>query len=190
MSFVQALPTHLRPRRAKLFTDGKQTPIDRNDRARMMALAEIARRKGEITRAAVDILRALLFKFANLADGRCFPSYERLAEAAGCVPRTVGRCLPDLEAAGLVTWVNRIQRVRERVEGLCGIWASVWRVIRTSNAYDFPLIAKKTPAFVDKGQKSLGTEIQATFLPSPAPLDPDTPLGTALLRLGQTIGAV
>ncbi len=190
MSFVQALPSHLRPRRAKLFTDGRQTPVDRNDRARMMALAESARRKGAITRAAVDIFRALLFKFANLADGRCFPSYERIAVEAGCVERTVGRCLPDLEAAGLVTWVNRIQRVRERVPGLSGMWASVWRVIRTSNAYDFPLIAKQTPAFVDKGQKSLGTSIQDTFLPSPAQLDPDTPLGAALLRLGQTLGAV
>jgi len=190
MSFAQTIPNHLRPRRAKLFTDGKQTPIDRNDRARIIFLAEVARRKGEITRAAVDILRALLFTFANLKDGRCFPSYERLAEAAGCVPRTVGRCLPDLEAAGLVTWVNRIQRVRERVPGLGGMWASVWRVIRTSNAYDFPLIAKQSSAFVDKGQKDLGTEILVTSLPSPAPLDPNTPLGAALLRLGQTLQAI
>jgi hypothetical protein len=66
-------------RRPKLFTSGKQTPIDRNDRARVMLLAQAARRKGEITRAAVDILRALLFTFANLKDGRCFPSYERIA---------------------------------------------------------------------------------------------------------------
>jgi len=190
MSFAHTIPNHLRPRRAKLFTDGKQTPIDRNDRARVIFLAEVARRKGDITRAAVDILRALLFTFANLKDGRCFPSYERLAEAAGCVPRTVGRCLPDLEAAGLITWVNRIQRVRERVAGLGGMWASVWRVIRTSNAYDFPLIAKQTPAFVDKGQKSLGTEILVTSLPSPTPLNPETPLGAALLRLGQTLGAI
>jgi len=194
MSFAQSIPNHLRRRRAKLFTDGKQTPIDRNDRARVMFLAEVARRKGEITRAAVDILRALLFKFANLADGRCFPSYERLAEAAGCVPRTVGRCLPDLEAAGLVTWVNRIQRVRERVEGLCGIWASVWRVIRTSNAYDFPSIAKQTLAFVDKGQNGLGTSNQDSFSSLATPALPlfktETPLGLALMRLGQTIGAV
>ena len=173
MSFAQSLPNHLRPRRAKLFTDGRQTPVDRNDRARVMFLAEVARRKGDITRAAVDILRALLFKFANLTDGRCFPSYERLADAAGCIPRTVGRCLPDLEAAGLITWVNRIQRVRERVAGLGGIWASVWRVIRTSNAYDFPLIAKKTPAFVDKGQNGLGTSNQDTLSLIPRPLDPE-----------------
>jgi len=187
MSFVQALPNHLRPRRAKLFTDGKQTPIDRNDRARVMFLAEGVRRKGEITRAAVDILRALLFTFANLKDGRCFPSYERIAEAAGCDARTVGRCLPDLEVAGLVTWVNRIQRLRQRVEGLCGMWASVWRVIRTSNAYDFPLIAKKTPAFVDKGQNALGTSNQDILPLTPRPLDPENPVEAALLRLKTTL---
>ena len=156
MSFSTTLPAHLRPRRAKLFTDGRQTPIDRDDRARGMWLAQMARRRGEITRAAVDIFRAFLFTFANLEDGRCFPSYERIADAAGCDPRTVGRCLPDLEAAGLITWVNRIKRVRERVAGLGGMWATTWRVLRTSNAYDFPSLAKAKPVFLDEGQKARG----------------------------------
>src|SRR5271157_6294305 len=106
MSFINRLPRHLRPRRPKVFTDGKQAPIDRNDRARVVALADAARRDGRITRAAEDIFRALLFTFANLTDGRCFPSYKTLAEAAGCHPSTVGRALPALERAGLLTWVN------------------------------------------------------------------------------------
>ena len=191
MSFAQSLPNHLRPPPRQAVHGRAANPYrQERPRPRDVCWRRVARRKGEITRAAVDIFRALLFKFANLTDGRCFPSYERIAEEAGCVPRTVGRCLPDLEAAGLVTWVNRIQRVRERVAGLGGIWASVWRVIRTSNAYDFPLIAKQTPAFVDKGQKSLGTAIQVTSLLHRRPLDPETPLGAALLRLGKTLGAV
>jgi hypothetical protein len=139
------------PRRPKLFTDGRQTPIDRNDRARVMFLARAARRNGAITRAAVDILAALLFVFANLRDGRCFPSYARIAEAAGCAERTVGRCLPDLEAAGFIKWVHRIRRAREYVAGLAGIGAVDWRVMRTSNAYDFPLCAKQRPAVPDTG---------------------------------------
>ena len=191
MSFAQSLPNHLRPRRAKLFTDGKQTPVDRNDRARGMLLAEAARRRGEITRAAVDIFRALLFTFANLADGRCFPSYERIAEAAGCVPRTVGRCLPDLEAAGLVTWVNRIQRVRERVAGLGGIWASVWRVIRTSNAYSFnDPHPQKTPESLgvsSNTEKQSGTSNQESLSliqpPSPTLFDLSKPVEAGLARL-------
>jgi hypothetical protein len=188
MTFFNQLPSYLRPRRAKVFTDGRQAPMERNDRARVMILAQIARREGQITRAAVDILRALMFQFANLTDGRCFPSYQRIAEAAGCDQRTVGRCLPALEAAGLVTWVNRIQRIRERVPGLGGIWATVWRVKRTSNAYDFPLVSKKTVVSVDKGQNCRGTRIPTTsYLIQPV-LDPDNPLDRALLRLGSALG--
>ena len=190
MSVINRLPRHLRPRRPKLFTDGRQAPVDPNDRARVMVLADAARRDGRITRAAVDILRSLLFTFANLKDGRCFPSYQRLAEAAGCHPRTVGRTLPDLEAAGLLTWVHRIQRVRERVAGLGGIWAATWRVIRTSNAYDFPSIAKQTRAFLDKGQKCRGTTSPVTFSLSAPVLTPQTELETALLAFGRACGAV
>jgi len=50
-------------------------------------------------------------------------------------------------------------RVRERVEGLAGVWATTWRVTRTSNAYDFPAIAKATrPTGATKGQNSRGTQ--------------------------------
>jgi Helix-turn-helix domain len=170
MSFYQPLS---RPRRPKLFTDGRQTPLDRNDRARLMSLARAARHRGQLTRAAVDILRALLFQFANLRDGRCFPSYARLAEAAGACERTVGRCLPDLEAAGFVRWVHRIRRVRERVAGLAGIGATDWRVVRTSNAYDFPLCAKQKPAIADTGHLSRGTSNQDLFhsINEPSPLE-------------------
>ena len=43
MSCVSHLPTHLRPRRIKVFSDGRQRPIDRNDRARAMVLADTIR---------------------------------------------------------------------------------------------------------------------------------------------------
>ena len=187
MSFIGKIK---QAKRQKVFTDGKQTPIDRNDRARVMALAHSSRRKGEITRAAVDILRALLYRFANLKDGRCFPSYETIGDEAGCNPRTVGRCLPDLEAAGFLTWVNRLLRVRERVEGLGHIWATVWRVNRTSNAYDFPMIAKKPHQNDDKGQKALGTSNQATFSFTADNLDPENELQAALLSFGKAIGRI
>jgi alkylated DNA nucleotide flippase Atl1 len=125
------------PKRPKLFTDGRQTPIDRNDRARVMFLARAARHRGAITRAAEDILAVLLYVFANLKDGRCFPSYARLAEAAGCAERTIGRCLPDLEAGGFVSWVHRIRRAREYVAGLAGIGATDWRVMARTNESAF-----------------------------------------------------
>jgi hypothetical protein len=124
-----------RPGRRKLFTSGKQAPISRDDRARVMLLADASRRRGNITRAAVDIMRALLFQFANLKDGRCIPSHARLAEAAGCHERTAGRCLQALEEAGLVGWIHRLRRIKEVVGG--GL-VRVVRVVRSSNSYDFP----------------------------------------------------
>ncbi len=38
-------------KREKRFTDGRQRPIDRNDRARLLFIAKAARRRGELTRA-------------------------------------------------------------------------------------------------------------------------------------------
>jgi hypothetical protein len=81
---------------------------------------------------------------------------------------------------------NRILRVRERVEGLGHIWATVWRVNRTSNAYDFPMIAKKPHQNDDKGQKALGTSNQATFPFIASDLNPENPLDAALLSFGRT----
>lgn len=170
-------------KRPKLFTDGRQTPIDRNDRARVMFLARAARRNGLLTRAAVDILGALLFVFANLKDGRCFPSYARIADAAGCAERTVGRCLPDLEAAGFVSWRHRIRRAREYVAGLAGVGAMDWRIMRTSNAYDFPLCAKRKPVESSEGHFDRGTRNPDLF----SPIKELTPVEAALARLGQTV---
>jgi hypothetical protein len=39
---------------------------------------------GVITAKAVAVLEALLWGFHNAKSGLCFPSYERIAEAAGC----------------------------------------------------------------------------------------------------------
>ena len=187
MSAAYPLPRHLRPRRPKVFSDGCQKPIDRNVQARLMHMAKAARKAGKITRAAVEILHALLFDFANLKDGRCIPGYEKIAAAAGCHARTVGRCLPDLESAGLISFVNRIRRAREAVAGLGDIGASVWRVMRTSNSYSFP---SRLP---HEGHSAPGTRIQKLSLPTkaPSPALPvaETPVTTALDRLRAAMAA-
>lgn len=103
------------------------------------------RRERILTRADLDVLRSLLFDFLNAKDGRCFPSYQRLASAIGCAASTVGEAIKRLEAAGLMTWANRLARIRERCAGLLGpLSAWRWRVIRTSNAYVFNDPASKT----------------------------------------------
>ncbi len=173
-------------KRTKVFSDGRQDPVGRSDRGRIIWIAETHRRFGRITRAAVDVLRALIYVFANAHDGRCFPSYERLAEAAGCHTATVGRVLPALERVGLISWVNRLVRVRERVDLGRGVVRWNVRVVRTSNAYDFPQ-ARKTPAIPRKAHDARGTNIEVfPALGAGA----ESPLMGALARLGKSLGYV
>ena len=47
------------------------------------------------------------------------------------------RTYKALEFAGVLTWQNRITRIRERCRDLFGHDGWRWRVIRTSNAYVF-----------------------------------------------------
>jgi DNA-binding Lrp family transcriptional regulator len=76
-----------------------------------------------------------LWGFHNARSGLCFPSYEKIAERAGCARSTVAEAIKALEDAGVLTWVNRIVRIRERCEDLFGHFGSRVRVIRTSNGY-------------------------------------------------------
>jgi hypothetical protein len=72
----------------------------------------------------------------NGRSGRCFPSYEAIAAMAEC-ERTVAATLKALEWADVLTWQNRITRIRGRCRDLFGRESWRWRVIRTSNAYVF-----------------------------------------------------
>jgi DNA-binding FadR family transcriptional regulator len=83
------------------------------------------------------VLEALLWAFHNAKSGLCYPSYERVAEAAHCARSTVAEALKALEDAGVLTWVHRVKRVREPCPDLLGDDGWHWRVLRTSNAYNF-----------------------------------------------------
>ena len=72
------------------------------------------------------------------ASGCCFPSYEAIAAKAECARSTVAEALKALEWAGVLTWQNRITRIRVRERDLFGHWASRWRVIRTSQRLRVP----------------------------------------------------
>jgi hypothetical protein len=65
------------------------------------------------------------------------PSYEEIAEAAHRARSTVAEAMKALEDAGVLSWVQRIKRVRVRCPDLFG--ADGVRVVpqRTSNAYHF-----------------------------------------------------
>jgi hypothetical protein len=127
---------HRSGRRPKLFGRDHGTPLDRNAKYRIYAYAcaytTRMRRPGQhwgpLTRATMGVLEALLWGFHNAKSGQCFPSYCRIASAARCHPDTVAKAVAALEAAGVLTWINRLARVQQQGR---------FRVIRTSNAYTF-----------------------------------------------------
>ena len=195
MPVPRALPHYLRPRREKLFGDGRPRPLDRNAKVRVMACVralmhrtEKGKAYGQITAKAKAVAEALLWGFHNARSGLCFPSYEKIAEKAGCARSTVAEAIKALEAAGVLTWVHRIVRIRERCADLFGHMGSRTRVIRTSNGYQFndPKGAANM-GFSSKSDFPSGTSIQESIPlpipPAPTEIDPSTDLGAALLRL-------
>jgi hypothetical protein len=208
MSFARTIPNHLRRRREKVFGDGRPQPLDREAKLRIMTRARALKQRtekgkhyGQLTGKCLDVLEALLWGFHNARSGLCFPSQEKIAEKAKCARSTVAEAIKALEDAGLLSWVNRIVRVKDSALDLFGRWVNRWRVLRTSNAYHFA-----DPVAV-RGHKSAGiqgnsskSEIPAentnqdsipSITPPPLPaLDPQTPLGAALVRLGHTLGAL
>ena len=199
MSFINRLPSHLRPRREKLFGDGRPRPLDRNAKARIMIFARALMRRtekgkayGAITAKALAVLEALLWGFHNAQSGLCFPSYATIAERAGCARSTVTEALKALEQAGLLTWVNRIVRIKERCEDLFGRFGVRSRVIRTSNGYQFndPKGAADR-GFSSKTDFQSGTSIQdsnsSLAPPARADLDPTSPLAASLSTLFEAV---
>ena len=179
MPKINCLPRHLRPRREKVFGDGRPRPLDRNAKARIMVFARAIMRRtekgkayGAITAKALAVLEALLWGFHNARSGLCFPSYAAIAERAGCARSTVTEALKALEDAGLLTWVNRIVRIKERCEDLFGRFGVRSRVIRTSNGYRFndPKGAADR-GFSSKTDFQSGTSIQESLplVQPPAP---------------------
>lgn len=129
----------IRRGRERLFGDGRPVPLDRNAKARIMVLARAKLRRdapgrhyGPVTAKAYAVLETLLWAFHNARTGLCFPSYETIAARAGCARSTVALAIKALEGAGILTWVNRLRRVK--MPGPSG-WR--WRVLRTSNGYRF-----------------------------------------------------
>jgi hypothetical protein len=180
-----------RPRREKVFGEGRSIPLDRNAKVRIKAFAralmhrtEKGKHYGILTSKFIEVLDALIWGFHNCQTGRCFPSYERIAERAHCARSTVYEAIHALEKAGILTWVNRVKRIREWGEDLFGRAQNRVRVIRTSNAYVF-VDPKPTRPGCSKSESQTRTAGQdskkeAGELPTGA-------LGAALARLGAAV---
>ena len=145
MPMSASLPKHLRPRREKVFGPARGTPLDRNAKVRIMFYVRAwnathrqpGQHRGPITRAYIEVLEAMLWGFHNSRSGLCFPSYEAIAKKAVCCRDTVYEAIRALEAADVLTWVNRIVREQVRERDLFDKWSTRWRIVRSSNAYVF-----------------------------------------------------
>ena len=188
-----------RHRREKVFGPGRTVSLDRNAKARVEAYARAwsarnrtgRQHKGPITRAFLEVLTALLWGFHNSRSGCCFPSYERIAERAGCARSTVAEALKALEFAGVLTWQHRITRIRERCTDLFGRSSWRWRVIRTSNAYTFrdPKCAHRRQ-LPSKSENQAGTQDQESLDPVHARArNLESSLERALARFGAAVAA-
>jgi hypothetical protein len=186
----------IRYRREKVFGPGHAVSLDRNAKVRVAAYARTwshrnrrpGQHKGPLTRAFLEVLQALLWGFHNSHTGICFPSYERIAEKAGCARSTVAEAIKVLEWAGVLTWQHRITRVRERCTDLFGNIAWQWRVHRRSNAYVFRDPQRQASIYQSKNQR--GTQDQEYLDPvARSARDPDSLLERALARFGVAVAA-
>jgi hypothetical protein len=169
----------IRTQPGRAFGQERKGPY-RRLRSRLERPPQRGQHKGPLTRAFLEVLQALLWGFHNARSGACFPSYEAIADRAGCARSTVAEALKALEWAGVLTWQNRIVRIRERCQNLFGRngWRS--RVIRTSNAYVF-----RDPA--SKSEIPTGT-LDQEVIPKEVPtLGRENPLDRALLGLQQSL---
>lgn len=131
-------------RRGSQFGPPKRRRMDRAQAWRIMASAEALDRRtrapgmhgGVLKAKGLEVLRALLRRFYSYATGACFPSYDQIAEAAGCSRSTVAAKLRILERYGFIetirrkvvaSFVSRVHRVRFDV------------AVQTSNSYRFNL---------------------------------------------------
>ena len=186
--------------REKVFGAGRAVPLDRNAKVRIAAYARAwsarnrrpGQHKGPITRAFLDVLQALLWSFHNSRDGRCFPSYESIADKAGCARSTVAEALKALEWAGVLSWQHRITRIRERCTDLFGRISWQWRVHRRSNAYAFgdpqQQIARPPTAYQSENQPGTQNQVILGSVHTPA-RDPRSSLERALARFGAAVAA-
>ena len=121
-------------------------PIDRNDRARLLSIAEHLERRskskgkknGALGYIGLRVLRALLLTYANLKTGLCCPSYTALMHATGLCRQAIADALHRLEATNLITITRRLLRERiTRLSPITGLVETITQTVQGSNLYAF-----------------------------------------------------
>ena len=107
----------------------------------------------KLTAWSIQIYEALLFRFHSKLNGLCFPSRQTIANWVGSSVDTVDRAVRRLEAAGLITWLNRVVPLAEHHLRRHRADPFRHRVVRGSNAYVFTR-AKEVTSDSAKGDPS------------------------------------
>ncbi len=119
-------------------------PIDRNDRARIIAAAEALERRtklpgkrdGAIGQSGLAILRALLFHFLDPKTGQLDPSYKQMRAQTMFCMQTISQALKRLAASGILEIQRRMTRRWIFVQNaFTGLFERRTHVEQCTNAY-------------------------------------------------------
>src|SRR3954462_13267944 len=181
-----------RQRRGSTLDPVKFRSLTREQRARLIFLAERmdantrepGKHGGCLKRTGLQVLRILLFHFHNVASGRCDPSLDTIAKAAGMARSTVVEALKRLEAAGIIERIRRAQWVRQNGRKRCVQWSNAY-LLNVPTCFrkeegDYAISAKSS-----KSEKK--PETTAADIKNQPPMHPD--VAAALARLGNAMAA-
>jgi DNA-binding MarR family transcriptional regulator len=181
-----------RQRRGSTLDPVKFRPLTREQRARLSFLAERfdaqtrepGKHGGCLKRTGLQVLRILLFHFHNVHNGRCDPSLDTIAKAAGMARSTVAKALTRLEAAGIIERIRRARWIRQNGRKRCVQWSNAY-LLNVPNQYrheegDYAISAKSS-----KSEKK--PETTAADIKNPPPMPAD--IAAALARLGNAMAA-
>jgi DNA-binding transcriptional ArsR family regulator len=186
-----------RQRRGSTLEPVKFRPLDRNQRARLIFLAERLdantrqpkQHGGCLKRTGLQVLRVLLFHFHNVANGRCDPSLDSIAAAAGMARSTVVEALKRLEAAGILERIRRARWIRQSGRMRCVQWSNAYRLnVPTRYRQDEGDFASLAPAPAsESGNRPPTTSAHNNKLGGGGYGDICPELQRALARLGNAI---
>jgi len=181
-----------RQRRGSTLDPVKYRPLTREQRARLSFLAEKfdahtrdpGKHGGCLKRTGLQVLRILLFHFHNVHNGRCDPSLDTIAKAAGMARSTVAKALNRLEEAGIIERIRRARWIRLNGRKRCVQWSNAY-LLNVPTCFrkdegDYAISGKSS----ESGNRPPTT---AADIKNPPPMPPD--LAASLARLGNAIAA-
>jgi Helix-turn-helix domain len=121
-------------------------PTSVADRQKIMRAAEDlelatkmkGKKNGALGYIGLQILRLLMFTFANATTGLCCPSYRTLCKVSGLCKSAVSNALYRLECTGLLVITRRqVRRQITRISGITGLPETFLTTVQGSNLYKF-----------------------------------------------------